>query len=362
MLPQEADKVMTEIDSVLQHLSTARKAKASGEKIIQKELCDTVDAFVAGVESAELAEDSPVAELAKSLFRLRERVMGVAFLVEEPLVHVKESIGDSLIQAKGDLQDAVDELLKEARRELVDVAKEFKKEAGKRLEETARDIMDDEELSAIEESCAALVAPALSFVGALVKSKAAMSAKQNWRVREVAALGIHRTIDALRRAKDAIHSGESSELESVRQRTSLELETERHQLQQLLMRRRCFEPIKAVRGVLKEGHTLAASLNETSPRAVRGLTGSAADAQKCLLDGLDAHADAHAEEGAQMSGQKQLLERLLQLESLLLAKQSTEQQLTHAVDDQKVAWASIQSQVEKDVNDLVNELEDDSEN
>ena len=92
------------------------------------------------------------------------------------------------------------------------------------------------------------------------------------------------------------------------------------------MRRRCFEPKKAVRDVLKEGHSLAASLNETSPRVVKGLIGTAAVARQELLDGLDSQTSfmlqQQERQDALMSQQEEVLKRLLQGAALGIAPSS----------------------------------------
>eukprot|EP00966_Prymnesium_polylepis_P313652 7247885-Prymnesium_polylepis.1 len=106
-------------------------------------------------------------------------------------------------------------------------------------------------LEAVEDTCTALATPMIALVGEARRSRAATRASEAWRVREVAALAVHRVLDACRRA-------ESVECAAAKREELAQL---RMMLQDELTRRTAFEPSAAVRTVLRDGGTLGAELN-----------------------------------------------------------------------------------------------------
>ena len=226
----------------------------------------------------------PADAVLEQLDGLRQSLASLAEVMDVPLPTL-----DELEQSAEKLLGALKGLVKDASRELNDAANDMKAEAVSELETLVKDAVSEEAGGAIEEACGALACPTIQLVRRAVHSRIAAEASQAWRVREVAALAVHRVLEALRRAE------QSDDIEERREVMQL-----RTALQEALMRRRSLEPSAIVRVVLKDGAALACELNG----AAEGDGSTDTDAEKAAWtstdDSVKAELDARLAELARL--------------------------------------------------------------
>ena len=178
-----------------------------------------------------------------------------------------------------------------------------------------KDAVGKDTAEAVEEVSGALAAPLLSVAKQLCMSRAAASELQGWRVREIAALCVHRVVHYLRE-----HC--ASAMTDVSPLETLQLE-----LQRGLMRQLAIEPVSSVRSVIKNGETCALQLVK-------------------LRRQLD-ESERPKDDGEKLSAM---------LVEVLRDKERRETEAAHLAEKQ-AAWATVQQQVQKDMEQILVELE-----